>query len=302
MLTLKPAASNAIVVWKIPVAGERALDGAAMYLILLAYPDDEQKRRETFEAVLAYRIRTWREHNRVTGRAVRGEVHDPRAQALLSRWPMREMWGALGMLNKRLIDRLRAAELLAYFGAVSFVKQKRLTAGRYRIAIVPDDARLTATEEGGVQVIKSWPRLFPTIRSELVKIAAERWHTEPGNVRKNIMTPVKPVAHVAIALRETLLARRAMARSTTVDGELDGDQLPQLLCCPQWLLPAIEDAQIVARDWNANAISRPSWQSIDPAGFIELQPAVDGNCSISERDIRCTPAKMDSRINQEPMP
>jgi hypothetical protein len=108
------------VAWKIPVAGERALDGAAMYLILLAYPDDEQTRRETFEAVLAYRIRTWREHNKVMGRAVRGEVPNPRA--LLSRWPVRDMWGALDMLNKHLVDRLRAAELLAYFGTVSFVK------------------------------------------------------------------------------------------------------------------------------------------------------------------------------------
>jgi hypothetical protein len=31
----------------------------------------------------------------------------------------------------------------------------------------------------------------------------------------------------------------------------------------------------VARDWYANAISRPSWQSIDPTKFIELQPTVD---------------------------
>jgi hypothetical protein len=111
--------------WQIPVAGKRALDGAAMYLCLLAYPHDEEKRRETFEAVLAYRIRSSREHNRVMGRAVRGEVPDPRAQVLLSRWPVRGMWGALDMLNKQLTDRLRAAELFAYFGAVSFVKPTR---------------------------------------------------------------------------------------------------------------------------------------------------------------------------------
>lgn len=272
---MRPAASNAIVAWQIPVAGARALDGAAMYLCLLGYPDDEENRRETFEAGLAYRIRCAREHNKVTGRAVRGEVPDPRAQALLSRWPVRDMFGALDMLNKRLTDRLRAAELLAYFGAVSFVKPKRFRVGRYRVAVVPEDAQITVSEEDGTQVMKSWPRLHPTRRADLVEIGAERWSTVPGNVRKNIMTPVKPVAHLAIALREMILARRALVRSRQVEQQPDDQLLPKLLCCPQWLLPAMEESQIIARTWSANASARPSWQAIDPAKFLELQITVD---------------------------
>jgi hypothetical protein len=268
-------------VWKIPVTGERASDGAAMYLCLLAYPDDEEKRRETFEAVLAYRIRAWREHNRVTGRAVRGEVPDQRAQALLSRWPARDMWGALGMLWKQILNRLRAAELIAYFGVVAFVKPTRhRQIGRYRVAVrQPGTQMLTASEEGGIATMRlvddPLQRLYAMSPSDLVLIGAERWNTVPGNVRKQILRPAAPVAHMAIALRELILSRRALALSTAGDDQADGDLLTRLLSCPQWVLPAVEDSQLVAQDWRANAISRPSWQSIDPKQFIELQPTVD---------------------------
>ncbi len=230
--------------WEIPVTGERAGDGAAMYLCLLGYPDDEERRRETFEAVLAYRIRAWREHNRVTGRAVRGEVPDPRAQALLSRWPARDMWNTLELLNKQLLNRLRAAELLAFFGVVALVKPTRhRQIGRYRVAVrQPGTQMLTASEEGGIATMK------------LVD---------------------DPLMHMAIALRELFLVRRALALSTPGARKPDDDLLPRLLSCPQWVLPAVEDSQLVAQDWRANAISRPSWQSIDPKQFIELQPTVD---------------------------
>jgi hypothetical protein len=280
ILTLKPAASNAIVAWKIPVTGERAGDGAAMYLCLLAYPGDASKCYDAFDATLAYRERSWREHNRVTGRAVRGEVPEQRAQALLSRWPVRDMWGTLDMLNKQLLNRLRAAELFAYFGVVVFVKPTRhRQVGRYRVAARPAAQSLIANEEGGYQVMRliddPFPSLYPMSHSDLVVIGAERWNTEPGNVRKNILNPVKPVAHLAIALREFVLARRALALSTPDNDQTDDDLLTCLLSRPQWVLPAIEDSQIVARDWHANASSRPSWQLIDPTRFIELQPTVD---------------------------
>jgi hypothetical protein len=268
-------------VWKIPVAGERALDGAATFLCLLGYPDDEEKRRETFEAVLAYRIRAWREHNKVMGRAVRGEVPDQRAPALLSRWPVRDMWGALGMLDKQLIDRLRAAELYAYFGVVAFAKPtRRRQIGRYRVAVRPQGAQvLTASDKGGIATMTlvddPLQRLYPMDQSDLVLIGAERWNTEPGNVRKQILRPSAPVVHMAIALRELILSRRAMARSAVGDDHVGDDLLTRLLSWAQWVLPAIEDSKIVARDWHTNASSRPSWQSIDPTRFIDLQPAVD---------------------------
>ncbi|SRR5258708_4206519 len=252
-----------------------------MYLCLLGYPDDEERRRETFEAVLAYRIRAWREHNRVTGRAVRGEVPDPRAQALLSRWPARDMWNTLELLNKQLLNRLRAAELLAFFGVVALVKPTRhRQIGRYRVAVrQPGTQMLTASEEGGIATMKlvddPLQRLYAMSPSDLVLIGAERWNTVPGNVRKRIITPAKPVMHMAIALRELFLVRRALALSTPGARKPDDDLLPRLLSCPQWVLPAVEDSQLVAQDWRANAISRPSWQSIDPKQFIELQPTVD---------------------------
>jgi hypothetical protein len=269
------------VAWEIPVTGERAGDGAAMYLCLLGYPDDEEKRQEAFKAALAYRIRAWREHNRVTGRAVRGEEPDPRAQALLSRWPVRDMWNTLELLNKQLLNRLRAAELFAFFGVVAFVKPTRhRQIGRYRVAVrQPGTQMLTASEEDGIATMKliddPLQRLYAMSPSDLVLIGAERWNTVPGNVRKQILRPAAPVAHMAIALRELILSRRALALPTAADDEADGDLLTRLLSCPQWVLHAVEDSQIVARDWHANAISRPSWQSIDPTEFIELQPTVD---------------------------
>jgi hypothetical protein len=267
--------------WQIPVAGKRALDGAAMYLCLLGYPDDQAKRRETFEAVLAYRIRSSRERNRVMGRAVRGEVPDPRAQALLSRWPSRDMWNTLEMLNKQLLNRLRAAELYAYFGVVAFAKPTRhRQIGRYRIAVrSPTAQMLTASQEGGIATMTlvddPLQRLYPMSRSDLVLVGAERWNTEPGNVRKSILGPTAPVVHMAIALREQILSRRALALSTPDDDQADDDLLTRLLSRFQWVLPAIEDSKIVVRDWHTNASSRPSWQSIDPKRLIELQPTVD---------------------------
>jgi hypothetical protein len=124
-------------------------------------------------------------------------------------------------------------------------------------------------------------RLDPTGPSDLVRIGAERWHTVPRNVRKKIIVPAKPVMHMAIALRERVLERRAlalrraMALSTPVDSEPNDDLLTRLLSCPQWVLPTIENSNTVAQTWSVEAAVYPSWQSIDPADFFELQPTVD---------------------------
>ncbi len=266
------------VAWHIPVIGERALDGAAMFLCILAFPDNEEKRRETFEATLAHRIRRQREHNKVVGRAVRGEVPDLREKRLLAHWPVRRMWGSLDALNKQLIDRLRYAELLNYFGRVAFAKPVRSKSGRYRI-ISPSPRRLTVTEENGKQILGlvDDPALIrvPTSASELVNIGAQRWSMEPGNVRKNIINPGKPVAHLSIALREINLAHNASRKARAGETDHDDDLLAQLLICPQWILPAVEGAQIVAQSWSANAAEFTSWQSVDPSKFIEIRPTVD---------------------------
>jgi hypothetical protein len=263
------------VVWNIPVIGERALDGAAMFLCILAYPDDEERRRETFGATLAHRIRRHREHNKVMGCAVRGAVPDPRAQVALARWPARKMWGTLGALNKQLIDRLRYAELLNYFGRIAFAKPQRIKVGRYPTIRQPSQ-RLTVTENSArLEDDPATPR-FPTTASDLVKIGAQRWNMEPGNVRKNIVTPGKTVAHLAIALQEINLARNASRGARPGDVEHDEDDLlAYLLACPQWVLAALEDAQKLAQHWSANAAAFPSWRSVDPSTFIELQPVVD---------------------------
>ena len=264
--------------YTIPVVGERALDGAAMYLCILAYPDSEAKRRETFEATLAHRIRRQREHNKVMGCAVRGEVPDPRAQQLLARWPVRRMWGSLAALNKQLIDRLRYAALLSFFGRVAFAEPVRSKSGRYQI-ISPSPRRLTVTEEGGKQILGlvDDPALtrFPTSSADLVRIGAQRWSMEPGNVRKNIINPGKRVAHLSIALNEINLARNASRKARTGEALHDDDLLADLLSYPQWVLPAVENAQIVAQSWSANAAAFPSWQWVDPSKFIELRPTVD---------------------------
>jgi hypothetical protein len=261
--------------YTIPVTGERAPDGAAMYVCLLGYPgDDQEKRSETFEAIVAYRIRRQRERNKVAGIAVRGEIPDPRAQRLLARWPVRKMWGSLDALNKQLIDRLRYAELLNYFSRVEFAKPQRVRVAGYSTVRQPPQ-RLTFTENSARFEDDPASHRFPTTASDLVKIGAQRWNTEPGNVRKNIVTPGKTVAHLAIALREINLARNASRKARTGDTPHYDDLLTQLLSCPQWVLRAVEDAQIVAQSWSANAAAFTSWQSVDPSKFIQLRPAVD---------------------------
>ena len=264
--------------WHIPVIGERALDGAAMYLCLLAYPENEERRRESYDATLAHRVRRQRAHNKIMGRAVRGKVPDPRAQVLLSRRPVRRMWGSLDALNRQLIDRLRYAELLNYFGRIAFAKPSRSKSGRYRI-ISPAPRRLTVTEENGKQILGlvDDPALarFPSGSADLVRIGAQRWSMEPGNVRKNIINPGKRVAHLSIALNEVNLVRNASRKARTGEARHDDDLLVHLLSCPQWVLPAVEDAQKVAQTWSANTAAFPSWQSVDPSKFIELQPTVD---------------------------
>jgi len=260
--------------YTIPVTGERALNGAAIYVCLLGYPRDQEKRAETFEATLAHRIRRQREHNKAAGRAVRGEVPDPRAQRLLARWPVRKMWGSLDALNKQLIDRLRCAELLNYFGRVEFAKPQRVRVAGFPI-IRPPSQRLIFTENSARLEDDPASHRFPTTASDLIKIGAQRWNMEPGNVRKNIITPCKTVAHLAIALLEINLARNVSWKARTGDIQPSDDLLTFLLSCPQWVLPTVEDAQIVAQSWGANAAAFPSWQSVDPSKFIELRPAVD---------------------------
>jgi hypothetical protein len=181
------------------------------------------------------------------------------------------MWGSLDALNKQLIDRLRYAELLNYFGRVAFAKPQRIKVGRYPTIRQPSQ-RLTVTENSARLEDDPATLRFPTTASDLVEIGARRWNREPGNVRKNIVTPGKIVAHLAIALREIVLARNASRRARTGDTQPDEDLLAYLLHCPQWVVSALEDAQDIAQTWSANAEKFLSWRSVDPSQFVELSP------------------------------
>jgi len=272
--------------WKIPVTGERALDGAAMYLCLLAYPDDEEKRRDTFKACAALRARGYRKHRQHVGI---DEGFSERVRPLLKHCAPRDMWNRLGMLNKQVIGRLRAAALLGYFGVSEFVKPGRRVSGIYprrfvaeQILRVTPDGTLTATDALRTKPDSLTPqfkvidendlrslqlidpsRVRAATYSDLLRAGAKRWHMTEHSVGAIILGGARHVPHMALALRETMLRRR----------EATADIL-DLLACPGWVLPCVEDTQIIGDSWAANASVYPTWRKFDPDTFIKLRSSL----------------------------
>lgn len=227
---------RAAVDFQIPVMGERALDGAAMFLCILAYPENEVRRREAFEACICHRVRSYRDSRKDLDI---DEAFAARTRPLIDRWPTRDMWGALEMLNKQLLNRQRAAELLGYYGVSSIVKPDRYTrVGRYQVPARSAHQKpviLAAASYGErlqLQLIED-KRARPATNSDLIRIGAARWNTVQRNVARNILTPAASVAHLALSLRETILRQVSQPSSRRLNDTID------LLTCAAWVLPTI---------------------------------------------------------------
>lgn len=267
-------------VWSIPVNGERALVGAAMSVCLLAYPASEARRRKAFKACMAYHARGYLDHYK------HDEEFSERLSPLIKSCAPRDMWNCLEMMNKQLLNRLRAAELLAFDGVSQFVEPVRRLAGIYpgeltsvrTLSLKPDGSlaaldtlrvkrpvapRYEVTEENGARRLQliDPSRVRPAANSDLLRVGAKRWHMTEHSVASIILAPARLVPHISLALRETLLRQQWPATTDTLD----------LLACPRWVLPCIEDSRNIADSWADNANLYPAWRRFDPKTFISLR-------------------------------
>jgi hypothetical protein len=195
------------------------------------------------------------------------------------------MWNCLALLDKQLLNRRRAAELLGFYGVSQFVRPHRRVGGIYpgqfvaeQILRLKPDGTVTAAdtlrlkrkihtpqfkaiEENGVQKLQPIDpsSVRAATNSDLLRVGAKRWYMTEHSVGAIVLAPARLVPHMALALRETMMRRR--------EGTAD---ILDLLACPRWVLPCVEDSQVFADSWGDNAKCYPAWRKFDPDKFVEL--------------------------------
>src|SRR4051794_16816961 len=107
--------------FEIAVNPPECLEGAMVYLCLLAYPlaKDDRKRARLFEAFWTYVIRAARHRSR--SRKSSTSQHS----ALLRKLPSQQMWGTITLANRRIWWRTVAAEQFLFYGTMPTTRRKK---------------------------------------------------------------------------------------------------------------------------------------------------------------------------------
>lgn len=271
--------------FEIAVDPPECLEGAMIYLCLLAYPlaKDDAKRARLFDAFWAYSIRAARYNKRLRkgGSSHHSEV--------LRKIPTQQMWGTLSRANRRIWWRIVAAERFLFYGSMPTTtrrkKRRRDPAdiNRDRFWIKNPVLPLPKGFSGGRRFAKktgyaSWyveeyeytdEQKKPTV-TDVVRAVSRQIRMPERNVWSQIVRPTRPVLHMADALRCMMLEQLDHTKLDLEEDESSsGFDCLTLVRRPDWVKRAVSIACTTARYWAAYR-EWPALQAIDPAEFIEL--------------------------------
>lgn len=272
--------------FEIAVNPPECLEGAMVYLCLLAYPlaEHDRRRARLFDALWAYIIRSARH----SGRLKKGSV--PQHAGLLRRFPTQQMWGTLTLANRRIWWRIVAAEQLLFYGTMPATRRKKLR--RRDPADVNRDRFWTRNPvlpfpkgfHGGRRYVQGKGYIWqveefiyteiqrkPTI-THLVRSISKRLSMPERNVWSQVVKPVRPVLHMADALRSALLERidpKAPA-TQTAESPSDGFDCLTLIRQPEWVKRAVSHSCTTAKYWDAYR-DWPALSTINPNDFIRIK-------------------------------
>ncbi len=269
--------------FEIAVNPPECLEGAMVYLCLLAYPlaQDDRKRARTFDAFWAYMIREARRHGRL-----RKGVNRHHSE-VLKKMPTQQMWGTLNLANRRIWWRIVAAERFLFWGTMPVTrrgkKYRRPPAEVNRDRFWIQEARLPLPKgfSGGRRHVEgkglTWfvteyefteERRKPTV-TQLVRALAKQIAMPERNVWSQIVRPTRPVLPMADALRSILLEQLELERSESRRDSSTGFDCLRLLRNPDWVKRAVSIAQTTVRYWESEG-DWPVLQNLNPREFIEL--------------------------------
>lgn len=269
--------------FEIAVNPPECVEGAMVYLCLLAYPlaQDDRKRARTFDAFWAYMIREARRHRRLR------KGVNPHHAEVLKKMPTQQMWGTLNLANRRIWWRIVAAERFLFWGTMPVVrrgkKHRRPPAEVNRDRFWIQEARLPLPKgfsgerrhidgKGLTWFVREYEvteeQRKPTV-TELVRALAKQVEMSERNVWSQIVRPTRPVLPMADALRSVLLEQLHPEPPGPRRDPPSGFNCLHLLRNPTWVKRAVNITQTTMRYWE----SRGEWpvlQTLNPREFIEL--------------------------------
>lgn len=271
--------------FEIAVNPPECLEGAMMYLCLLAYPlaKDNRKRARLFEAFWAYAIRAARRHDRL-----RKGSSSPHSE-LLRKLPPQQMWGAINFANRRIWWRIVAAERFLFYGAMPTAKRTKkrrrnpADVNRDRFWIQNAVLPLPKGFRGERRYIKGSGYMWyvdeyeytdeerkPTV-THVVQAISRKIAMPERNVWSQIVRPMRPVLHMADALRSTML-EQLDPETLDEDGKETSDggfNCLTLIRRPDWVKRAVATSCTTAAYWDAYR-DWPALRTIDPRDFIDV--------------------------------
>lgn len=270
--------------FEIAVTPPECLEGAMVYLCLLAYPlaKDDAKRARLFDAFWAYSIRAARHSKRVRKGA---NAHH---SDVLRRMPTQQMWGTLNRANRRIWWRVVAAERFLFYGTMSTTTRRKRSRrnpadiNRDRFWILDPVLPLPEGFRGGRRFGKDAGSTWyvdehqytdqtrkPSV-THVVRSISRQVRMPERNVWSQIVGPTRPVLHMAHALRSTMLEQLDAAKlEQQQDESSSAFDCLNLVRRPDWVKRAVSIACTTTKYW-ASHREWPALQTIDPANFIEL--------------------------------
>lgn len=270
--------------FEIPVDPPDCIDGAVIYLCLLAYPSpaDELKRSRLYGAFWAYLIRAARRN----GTWKKGA--DRRHSEILRCFPVQQMWGTLNLANRRIWWRTVAAERFMVYGSMHSTKRKKTRRrdpkdiNRDRFWIKKAELPRPKGFSGGrrfekgvgyvwyVQEYSHVDEQTKPIVTHIVRSIARQLSMPERNVWLQVVRPLRPVLHMADALRSTMLESLDLSDPENPRGVASGPfDCLALVRSPEWIKRAVQISGNTAKYWAAHD-EWPALRTFDSRQFMDL--------------------------------